>query len=81
MILNLAIWFALHVVFDAHRAVSLGPIRLDLPVLSSLDIWAAILAALALLAVFRLKLGMATVLAGAAGAGLLLYLAGLTGPS
>jgi chromate transporter len=78
VILNLAIWFALHVIFDEHRAVSLGPIHLDLPVWSSLDIWAAILSALALLAVFRLKLGMATVLAGAAGAGLVLYVLGLT---
>src|SRR3712207_6980320 len=51
---NLAIWFALHVVFDAHRTVSLGPIHLDVPIWSSLDIWAAILSALALVAVFRL---------------------------
>lgn len=77
VILNLALWFALHVIFDTHRAVSLGPLRLDLPVWSSLDIPAAILSILALIAVFRLKLGMATVLAGAAAAGLLLYLAGL----
>src|SRR3712207_9064141 len=77
---NLAIWFALHVVFDAHRTVSLGPIHLDVPIWSSLDIWAAILSALALVAVFRLKLGVATGLAGAAGGGLLLYPAGPTGP-
>jgi chromate transporter len=72
VILNLAIWFALHVVFDEHRVVSLGPMHLNLPVWSSLDIWAALLSALALLAVFRLKLAMTTVLAGAAGLGLLL---------
>ena len=78
VILNLAIWFALHVIFAEHRSVSLGPIHLELPVWSSLDIWAALLSALALAAVFRLKLGMATVLAGAAALGFLLYLLGLT---
>jgi chromate transporter len=81
VILNLALWFALHVVFDDHRTASLGPIHLDLPIWGSLDLSAAILSALALLAVFRLKLGMATVLAGAAAAGLLLHAAGLAGAS
>ncbi len=81
VILNLALWFVLHVVFNEHRAVSLGPVHLDMPVWSSLDIPAAILSALALVAVFRLKLGMAMVLAGAAGAGLLVYGAKLAGTS
>jgi chromate transporter len=79
VILNLALWFALHVIFDEHLRVTAGPIDLELPVWSSLDLPAAILSALALLAVFRLKLGMATVLGGAALLGLLLHLAGLTG--
>ena len=79
VILNLALWFALHVIFDEHLRITAGPIDLELPVWSSLDIPAAVLSALALLAVFRLKLGMATVLAGAAILGLLLHLAGLTG--
>ena len=79
VILNLALWFALHVIFDEHLRVSAGPIDLELPVWSSLDLPAAVLSALALLAVFRLKLGMATVLAGAALLGLMLHLVGLTG--
>ena len=77
VILNLAIWFALHVVFDELRPVILGPVGFDLPVWSSLNIPAAVLSVLALVAVFRLKLGMATVLAGAAALGLLFHLAGL----
>jgi chromate transporter len=77
VILNLALWFALHVVFDEHRAVAWGPVGLDLPVWSSIDLPAAALSALALLAVFRLRIGMATVLGGAALAGLALHLAGL----
>lgn len=81
VILNLAVWFALHVVFDEIRAASLGSIRLELPVWSSLDLPAAVLSLLALLAVFRLKLGMGPVLAGAAALGLGFYLAGLIPPS
>ena len=54
-----------------------GAIRMELPVLASIDGAAAGLSVLALVAVFVLKLGMATVLAGAAGLGLALHLAGV----
>jgi chromate transporter len=50
---------------------------MELPVLSSIDWVAAALSLLALVAVFRLKLGMAVTLAGAAGLGLALHLAGI----
>ena len=49
----------------------------ELPVMGSMDWAAAALSALALVAVFRLKLGMAAVLAGAAALGLVLHLVGL----
>jgi chromate transporter len=76
VILNLAIWFAVHVIFAEVRPVTAGPLAFDLPVLASVD-WAALaLSVLALYAVFRLKLGMVQVLAGAALAGLALYLIG-----
>lgn len=77
VILNLALWFALHVIWAEVWIWQAGPVRLSLPVLTSINPWAAILAALALVAVFRLRLGMATVLAGAAALGLGLHLAGL----
>lgn len=77
VILNLALWFALHVIWQQVTRVTLGPLRLDLPVMSSINLSAAALSALALLAVFRLKLGMAPVMAGAAALGLALYLAGI----
>ncbi len=77
VILNLALWFTLHVIWERVAAVSLGPIRLELPVWSSVDWAAAGLSALALLAVFRLRLGMTTVFDGAAALGLALHLAGL----
>lgn len=78
VILNLAIWFAIHVVWREVAVVEAGPLAMELPVLQSINWIAAALSALAILAVFRLKLGMATVLAGAAGLGLALHLAGLT---
>ncbi|MBC2835914.1 chromate efflux transporter [Paragemmobacter straminiformis] len=76
VILNLALWFAIHVLWTATARVTAGPLSLELPVLSSTNWPAAALSALALTAVFRFKLGTATVLAGAAAAGLALHLAG-----
>ncbi|HSF65374.1 MAG TPA: chromate transporter, partial [Paracoccaceae bacterium] len=77
VILNLAIWFAVHVIWRQVARIEAGPLSLELPVLASVDVAAAALSALALLAVFRLKLGIATVLGGAAALGLALHLAGL----
>lgn len=73
VILNLAIWFAIHVVWTEMRQVEAGPLSLELPVLGSIDWAAAALSALALFAVFRLKLGMTFVLGGSALLGLLFY--------
>ncbi|MDQ1902760.1 chromate efflux transporter [Paracoccus sp. WLY502] len=76
VILNLAIWFAVHVIWREVQRIEAGPLSVELPVLGSIDWIAAGLSVLALVAVFRLKLGMTTVLAGAAGLGLLLYAVG-----
>ena len=72
VILNLAVWFALHALFRQSGAVNLGPLHVDSPVWSSLDWRMALLSAAALLAVFRFKLGIGWLLAGAAIAGMLL---------
>lgn len=77
VILNLALWFAIHVVWREVAPVAFGPVRIDLPVLRTIDWTAAALSALAILAVLRLGLGMATVLGGAAALGLVLHLAGI----
>ncbi|MCJ2122923.1 chromate efflux transporter [Methylobacterium sp. J-077] len=77
VILNLAVWFALRTLFREIRTVALGPLRLDLPVLGSLDPAALGLTLLALLAVFRLRLGALPTLALCAGAGMVLRLMGL----
>ena len=48
----------------------------DAPVLASVNVWAAMLAAAAALAIFRFKIGMLQTLAAACAAGITLHLAG-----
>ncbi|MBM2713324.1 chromate efflux transporter [Mesorhizobium caraganae] len=69
VVMNLALWFALHVVFGVVHRVGLG---MEVPVLSSLDWRAALLAAAAMVAMLKLKIGMLPTLAGSALAGLAL---------
>ncbi|WP_247877734.1 chromate efflux transporter [Azospirillum thiophilum] len=76
VILNLALWFGMHVLFHQLRPVSASGIRLELPVPSSLDPSAALLTVAAVLAVFRFKLGMVPVLLLCSAAGLLLRVIG-----
>jgi chromate transporter len=77
VILNLAIWFAINVIWREVVQLEAGPMSLELPVLGSIDWAAAVLSALAMLAVFRLGLGTAMVLGGAAAAGVALHLTGM----
>jgi chromate transporter len=58
VILNLSLWFGLHVLFGSVRERQLGPLRLLVPELGSLDVAALVLATLAMVAMFRLKLGL-----------------------
>ncbi|WP_366553706.1 chromate efflux transporter [Aquibaculum sediminis] len=76
VILNLAVWFGLHVIFDELRTVTSFGLDLDVPVWSTLNLTAAALVLAALVAVFRFKLGPVTVLASCALAGLVVYLTG-----
>jgi chromate transporter len=78
VILNLAVWFSLHVLFRDMQTLSAGWMEWKLPVLSSLDPWMAALSALALVAVFRFHLGLTWLLGGAALAGVALRLVGTT---
>ncbi len=79
VILNLAIWFGVHVVWSEVAVWQAGPVSIDLPRLATIDWAAATLTVIALLAVFKLRLGMVTVLGGAVLAGIGLYMAGLIG--
>ena len=75
VILNLAIWFALHTLFDEVRELRTHGLRLDVPVPGSLDLSALLLTVAALVAVFRFRLGPVPVILGAAAVGLLYGLA------
>ncbi|MFS8112244.1 chromate efflux transporter [Rhizobium jaguaris] len=64
VILNLAVWFALHVLFrDLYEMRGFGVV-VTLPVLSSVNVPSLILTLGAAVAVFRFKVGMLAVLAG-----------------
>jgi chromate transporter len=69
VILNLAIWFALHTLFRETRPFDAGPLEFDLPILASLDLPALLLTAAAMIAMFRFKAGAIPVLAACAAAG------------
>jgi chromate transporter len=77
VILNLAVWFGLHVVFEDVQTVTSFGLDIDVPVWSSVKLAAAALVLAALVAVFRFRLGAVTVLAGCALAGMALALMGL----
>ncbi|WP_085811147.1 chromate efflux transporter [Sphingomonas sp. TZW2008] len=76
VVLNLAIWFALHTLFRETLVARVGPIRFDAPVLSSIDPWAALLAIGAIVAVFALRANIIVTLLASAAAGLVLHLTG-----
>ena len=75
VVLNLAIWFALHVLFAELNEVRWLGTRIDLPVLSSVNVPSLILTVGAMLAVFRFKIGMIPVLLACSLLGILYYLA------
>jgi chromate transporter len=77
VILNLALWFALHVLFGQLREVEVALGSLEVPVLASVNWPAVALSAAAILAVFRLKMGVLPVLGCCAAAGIGLRLGGL----
>ncbi len=82
VVLSLAIWFGLQVLFTAMAdPTALGPlasmISMRLPVLSSFDPAAAVISMLSLLAIVVFQSGVITVIAASAAAGLLASAAGL----
>lgn len=72
VVLNLAVWFALHTLFTEHSVVSAGPLRVQVPDVRTVT-WAALgLSIVAAVATFKFHFGMLKVLAGCAAGGLLL---------
>jgi chromate transporter len=76
VVLNLAIWFAVHTVFRATRHISGAGFSFDAPIPASLDVWSLALALSAAIAIFRFKIGMIPILAASCGAGAALHALG-----
>ena len=74
VILNLAIWFALHFWFGQVEEKAIGPLRFDLPDLSTLDPIALGLSVAALIAMFRFRASPFLLLGLSAMAGMLTML-------
>jgi chromate transporter len=79
VVLNLALWFAIHTVFRQTIPVRAFPVSFDAPNLWSVDTWALVLSVAAAVAIFRFKVGMVQTLAASCVAGIILYVAGAIG--
>jgi chromate transporter len=77
VILNLAIWFALHTIFHEVTPVQSYGLSFDRPVFTSVDPWALALSVAAIVAIFRFKVGMITTLLACSAVGIMLHLAGM----
>ena len=77
VILNLAIWFALHTWFrEAWHFRGFG-FSFDVPVIGSFEPWTILLSLVAMIAIFRFKAGMIPTLLACSAAGVLLHFAGV----
>jgi chromate transporter len=74
VILNLAVWFALHSVFSKVVTIGAPLLALPVPMLSSINWPAFVLAAGAIIATFRFKVGMLATFAACSAAGVVYYL-------
>jgi chromate transporter len=75
VILNLALWFAVHSLFREVQPIRGSGLSFDLPVLGSVDPAALGLSLAAMIAIFWARLGVITTLAACCVGGILLYLA------
>jgi chromate transporter len=76
VVLNLAIWFAIHTIFRQTIPVRAFPLSFDAPNPVSVDLWALLLSLAAAIAIFRFKVGMIPTLAACCLAGIGLYMVG-----
>lgn len=76
VILNLSIWFAVHAVFGKVAERQVGWAKLLIPEWGTLNVPALALTVLAMIAMFRFRVGMAKTLAGSALLGLVWKLVG-----
>ena len=77
VILNLAIWFAIHALFREIVPFRGYGLALDVPVVTSLNLWAALLSAAAVLAVLRFRIDLFIILPVCSAAGIALKMLGV----
>lgn len=77
VILNLALWFALHTIFRQTYSVRGFGFDFEAPIIESVDVFALALSVAAALAVFRFRAGLVQTLAGCSAAGAALYMTGV----
>jgi chromate transporter len=76
VILNLAVWFAVHFLFRVAEPVRVAGAAIEVPVWSTIDLPAALLSIAALIAITRFKLGVPLVILGCGLAGMAIQLLG-----
>lgn len=77
VILNLAVWFAIHTIFRQTVPAQGFGFSFDIPVIASMDPWALLLCVGAVVAIFRFKASLLQTLAASAAAGVALHALGL----
>jgi chromate transporter len=77
VILNLAIWFAIHALFREVTPFRGYGLALDVPTVTSPNLWAALLSGAAVIAVLRFKAEMVLILPVCSAIGIALKIAGL----
>jgi chromate transporter len=81
VIMNLAVWFALHVLFRQVEELKAYGLTLELPALSSLNVASAVLTLAAAVAAFRFKVGMIPLLLGCSALGVAYFLLSWSNPA
>jgi chromate transporter len=77
VILNLAIWFALHTWFREAWHLRSFEFSFDVPVIGTFEPWTILFSVAAMIAIFRFKAGMIPTLLACSAAGVLLHRAGV----
>ena len=77
VVLNLAVWFAVHTLFGEVVDRSFGPVTIPVPDLATFSPVGAAIAVVAAIALFRFRVGMLWVLAGGAALGVVANALGL----
>jgi chromate transporter len=79
VVLNLAIWFAVHTLFHQTIPISTTLFAFDAPKLETVDLWALAISVAAAVAMFRFRVGMISTLLACCLAGIALYLVDVIG--